>query len=63
VVELGLAVLYVAAGVGPLGNVVAFEHRADGKDDIGELCLVLHPNRLIDDELDGLVAIGVDQTF
>ena len=50
----------VPSGTRPFADVPALERGAGGQDDVGELGLALHPDRLVDDELDAPVPIRVD---
>ena len=50
VIELLLAMVPVAAKAGPFTDIGALEIGAGGQDDIGEFCLALEPDRLVDDE-------------
>jgi len=53
-------VLHQPATGSPFANVVALELGAGGQNHIGELRFTLHPDRLVDDELDALVPVGLD---
>ena len=52
VVDLHLRVMGIAADVGPFADVPALEVGAGRQDDVGELGLALHPDRLVDDEFE-----------
>src|SRR5665647_2800225 len=57
VVGLRVVVGDVARAVAELADVPALEVGAGGQDDVGELGLALHPDRLVDDRADPTLAV------
>jgi len=62
VIDLILPVVEKSSAVGPLRNVPALERGARRQNDVRELRFVLHPNRLVDDELERRMAIRLDES-
>src|SRR5271166_2674452 len=54
------SVMAIPSGIRPFADVPAFQRRAGRQDDVGKLGLALHPDGLVDDELDALMPVSVD---